>query len=126
MKINDLWTGHARLEYFMSANSSHNSMNGSWGGAYNESTYRIDRAYVEGKIGDVGVSLGRFGSKNDATPGLVFDGSVTGAEARIPVGHGTRLDLTATRYSWLGSDFRRDLSSVDAGYADNTWTYFAF
>ncbi|MDD6398046.1 MAG: hypothetical protein PUF95_07050 [Selenomonadaceae bacterium] len=74
MKINDQWTGHARLEYFMSANSAHNSMNGSWGGAYNESTYRIDRAYVEGKIGDVGVSLGRFGSKNVTAEVAYFDG----------------------------------------------------
>ena len=125
MKVNDQWTAHARMEYFMSTNNAHNAMAGSWKGAYNESTNRVDRAWVDGTVGTVDVKLGRFGTFDDASHGLAFDDGITGAEISIPVGNGTKIDLTAGRYSWYPSDYKGALDRVDDQYGQGTWSYLA-
>ena len=123
MKVNDQWTAHARMEYYMSTNTAHNGMNGSWGGAYNESTSRVDRAYVDGQVGDATVTLGRFGVWDAASHGLAMDDAITGAQISIPVGHGTNFSVAGGRYSWSPSDYKGAMDKVDDGYATGTWTY---
>uniref|UniRef100_UPI0025FB1954 hypothetical protein n=1 Tax=uncultured Anaerovibrio sp. TaxID=361586 RepID=UPI0025FB1954 len=141
MKINNQWTAHARMEFGMDANSAHCSTAANWGGGYNGTQFRVDQAWVDGKIGTATVKLGRFGTYDNASHGLVMDDVITGADVTIPFGKNWNVHLAAGRYSWypidtLGSAVVKDadgnevgkasgvlLGDPSDGYAGGTWTY---
>uniref|UniRef100_UPI0025DCA32B hypothetical protein n=1 Tax=uncultured Anaerovibrio sp. TaxID=361586 RepID=UPI0025DCA32B len=141
MKINKQWTAHARMEYGMDANSSHNSTAANWGGGYTGTQFRVDQAWVDGKLGKATVKLGRFGTWGEAGHGIAMDDVITGAEVNIPFGKDWHVNLAAGRYSWyptdtLGKAVVKDadgkevgkasgvlLGDPSDGYADGTWTY---
>jgi len=141
MKINKQWTAHARMEYGMDANSAHNSTAANWSGGYNGTQFRVDQAWVDGKIGKATVKLGRFGSFGYGGNGIAMDDVITGAEVTVPFGGNWNIQLAAGRYSWyptdtLGKAVVKDadgnevgkasgvlLGNPSDGYADGTWTY---
>ena len=100
MKINKQWTAHARMEYGMDANSAHNSTAANWCGGYNGTQFRVDQAWVDGKLGKATVKLGRFGTWGEAGHGIAMDDTITGAEVNIPFGKDWHVNLAAGRYSW--------------------------
>ena len=139
MKINDQWTAHARMEYGMDANSAHNSTAANWNGGYVGSQFRVDQAWVDGKIGTATVKLGRFGHWDSASHGWAFDDTITGAEVDVPFANGAwHVNLAAGRYSWYPTDslFGKVAENKavtngqpfltgdpSEGYASGTWTY---
>ena len=133
MKVNKQWTAHARMEYGMDANSAHNSTAANWKGGYIGTQFRVDQAWVDGKVGKATVKLGRFGSWGEAGHGIAFDDTITGAEVNIPFGKDWHVNLAAGRYCWYPTDTlngeasgSRDnplIGDPSAGYAKGTWTY---
>ena len=133
MKINKQWTAHARMEYGMDANSAHNSTAANWCGGYNGTQFRVDQAWVDGKLGKATVKLGRFATWGEAGHGIAMDDNITGAEVNIPFGKDWHVNLAAGRYSWYPTDTLngaawgiKDAALVgdpSIGYAAGTWTY---
>ena len=138
MKINDQWTAHARMEYGMDANSAHASTAANWDGGYAGTQFRVDQAWVDGKLGKATVKLGRFGTWDYASHGWAMDDTITGAEVNVPFGDGAwHVNLAAGRYSWLPTDSLAGTTDAakavmgseiltgdpSDGYADATWTY---
>jgi len=144
MKINNQWTAHARMEYGMDANSAHNSTAANWSGGYTGTQFRVDQAWVDGKIGKATVKLGRFGTWGEAGHGIAMDDVITGAEVNIPFGKNWHVNLAAGRYSWYPTDTLESMQTTDGvyqnfgagnktaaligdpsnGYATGTWTYY--
>ncbi|MBE6099226.1 MAG: hypothetical protein E7197_04150 [Anaerovibrio sp.] len=121
MKVNKQWTAHARMEYGMDANAAHNSTAAQWAGGYNGTQFRVDQAWVDGKVGKATVKLGRFGTFGTAGHGIAMDDVITGAQVNIPFGGNWDLQLAAGRYSWYPTD--RPWAATDGDYNAGTWTY---
>ncbi len=130
MQINDNWTGHARIEHYMSANSGMSNSVGVNTNGLQENFTRVNKAYAEGKYGQTTIKLGRFGTFDNASHGLQMDDNVTGAEVSFPVGKNFKMQLTAGRSSW-GAD---NIFNTDGGvsqlkgnpdYGAKTSTYLA-
>ena len=85
VKINDHWTGKARIDYRTDMNS-----------AANATSSILDRAYVEGVYGNTVVHLGKLWYVTEADHGLVLDGSIAGGH--VAFGKDVKLSLAAGRY----------------------------
>ena len=103
MEINNNWTGHARIEHYMSANSGMSSSVGVNQSGMQENFTRVNRAYAEGKYGKTTIKLGRFGTFDNASHGLQADDAGTGIEVAFPAGKNVNVQLTAGRGNW-GAD----------------------
>ncbi len=130
MEINDNWTGHARIEHYMSANSGMSNSVGVNQNGRQENFTRINRAYAEGKYGTTSIKLGRFGSFDNATHGLESDANITGAEVTFGAGKNVKVQLTAGRGSWAAEnifDTTNDINQVNGcpDYSRSTFTYLA-
>ena len=118
MKVNDQWTAHARLEFGMDANSAHNSTAANWSGGYTGTQFRVDQAWVDGKIGKATVKLGRFATWGEAGHGIAMDDNITGAEVNVPFGENWHVNLAAGRYSWYPTDTLESWQAGDLGYTN--------
>ena len=130
MEINDHWTGYARIEHYMSANSGMSTSVGINRNGRQENFTRINRAYAEGKYGATTIKLGRFGSFDNATHGMESDANITGAEVIFGAGKNVKVQLTAGRGSWASEnifDTTSDLNQVNGrpDYSRSTFTYLA-
>ena len=135
MKVNKQWTAHARMEYGMDANADHNATAANWAGGYVGTQFRVDQAWVDGKIGTATVKLGKFATWGQAGHGIAMDDGISGAEVNIPFGGNWHLNLAAGRYSWFKTDTLggRDVDDTMKGilmgdpaanYAEGTFTYY--
>ena len=130
MEINDHWTGYARIEHYMSANSGMSTSVGINRNGRQENFTRINRAYAEGKYGATTIKLGRFGSFDNATHGMQSDANITGAEVIFGAGKDVKVQLTAGRGSWASEnifDTTSDVNQVNGrpDYSRSTFTYLA-
>ncbi|QDR82052.1 porin [Sporomusa termitida] len=103
--INDDWTYVGRLQ---------NTQDLKTGGidANNEGKTELNWAYVNGPIGALDVTLGRF----DATPayGIALDDTIDGVQASF--GNKLKVDIFAGRQDYVG-DTKDDLYIANLGYA---------
>ncbi|MBQ1856343.1 MAG: S-layer homology domain-containing protein, partial [Anaerovibrio sp.] len=100
MKLNDQWTGHARMDFSLSTNSGMNSSVGEKSGAYGENYHVLDQVYAEGKYGKTSIKLGRFGTYDQSSHGMILDDNVTGIEITAPIAPKLSVQATAGRYSY--------------------------
>ena len=100
MKLNEQWTGHARMDFSLSTNSGMNSSVGEKSGAYGENYHVLDQVYAEGKYGKTSIKLGRFGTYDQSSHGMILDDNVTGIEITAPIAPKFSVQATAGRYSY--------------------------
>ena len=98
-KINEHWTGKARIEYLSNMDSAKNATGGD-----NKDIY-LNRVYVEGTYGATVIDLGRFPAFSTADGGMVFDDDMSGGQ--VVFGNKAQLKLIAGRYNGLS-----DVSTV--------------
>jgi hypothetical protein len=132
MKINDQWTAHANMEYGLDANAAHAATASNHGGGYRNVQFRVNKAWVDGKIGVATVKLGAFGT-DDMQHGIATSATLHGAEISVPVGEDWKFQVAAGRHNWYDRDCllgngkadNTDVLMADPseGYADGVWTY---
>jgi len=88
-KVNEHWTGKARIEYKSDMDSAKNST-GADGNIF------LNRAYVEGTYGATVIDLGRFPAFSTVDGGMVFDDEMSGGQ--VVFGKKAQLKLFAGRY----------------------------
>ena len=88
-KVNEHWTGKARIEYKSNMDTAKNST-GADGNIY------LNRAYVEGTYGATVIDLGRFPAFSTVDGGMVFDDEMSGGQ--VVFGNKAQLKLFAGRY----------------------------
>ncbi|MBQ2048019.1 MAG: porin, partial [Schwartzia sp.] len=88
-KVNEHWTGKARIEYKSDMDSAKNST-GADGNIF------LNRAYVEGTYGATVIDLGRFPAFSTVDGGMVFDDEMSGGQ--VVFGNKAQLKLFAGRY----------------------------
>ena len=88
MRINEHWTGKARLSY------------GGWDNmdaARNENTVMVDRIYVQGDFKNLSICLGKLPYRSKADYGMVTDGSFAGGS--LIVGKKVKAALNLGRFN---------------------------
>ena len=88
MRINEHWTGKARLSY------------GSWDNgdtAQNENTVMVDRIYAQGDYKNLSICLGKLPYRSKADYGMVTDGSFAGGS--LIVGKKVKVALNLGRFN---------------------------
>ena len=136
VKINNQWTGHARIEASMSANAAMAATSASVkADSYNETYFKVDQAWVDGNVGKVGVKLGRFAVWSAADHGLTMDDAIVGAQVAVPFGNGWNFDAAVGRYQWTpvggfvtvkdtdGNDVKVLAADGTLGYATYGFSY---
>ena len=134
VKINDQWTGHARIESSMSTNTAMAATGGSTNcDAYNETYTKVDQVWVDGNIGKAQVKMGRFGVWSAADHGLTMDDTIVGAQVAVPFGNGWNFDVAAGRYQWTPAGgfanvettngVKLDVLTGDASYGYGKYAY---
>ena len=86
VKINEHWTGKARIDYRTDMNS-----------AANTTTSTLDRVYAQGIYGDTVINLGKLWYPTQADYGLVLDGSINGGQ--VSFGKDVKVSLAIGRYN---------------------------
>ena len=108
-KVNEHWTGKARIEYKSDMDSAKNST-GADGNIF------LNRAYVEGTYGATVIDLGRFPAFSTVDGGMVFDDEMSGGQ--VVFGKKAQLKLFAGRYR--NNDILKDKTSTLMGIEVDT------
>ena len=108
MRINEHWTGKARLNY------------GAWDNmdtAQNENAVTVDRVYVQGDYKNLSLCLGKLPYRSKADYGMVMDGSFAGGS--LILGNKVKVALNLGRFNdsinglvAFGDDARASLSGA--------------
>ncbi len=111
IRINQHWTGHARIDYDTDMNSATNASNfdqeeeGAGG-------FQMERAWVQGDYKDFQVLLGKLPYISIVDNGMFFDDNVAGGQ--LTVGNKVKATLTVGRTDNVGkfADYNPDYSST--------------
>ncbi|MBP3690959.1 MAG: S-layer homology domain-containing protein [Schwartzia sp.] len=121
MRINEHWTGRARLNY------------GGWDNmdtAQNENTVMVDRIYAQGDYKNLSICLGKLPYRSKADYGMVTDGSFAGGS--LIVGKKVKVALNLGRFNdsvnapvAFGDDARASLpgTSILSNRGEGTASY---
>ncbi len=108
-RINEHWTGHARIDYNTDMNT-----------AQNTSTVTVERMWVQGEYGDTNLLLGKLPYATNADGGMIFDDNVAGGQ--LTFGKDVMVTLTAGR---VNNDFKDLVQRVVLGTPDDDYSMTA-
>ncbi|MGP1366865.1 MAG: S-layer homology domain-containing protein [Schwartzia sp. (in: firmicutes)] len=83
-RINEHWTGHARIDYDTDMNT-----------AANTSAVTVERMWVQGEYGNTSILLGKLPYVTNVDGGMIFDENLSGGQ--VTFGNNVMLTLTAGR-----------------------------
>ena len=95
-RINEHWTGHARIDYNTDMNTGKNASNGGANDHMNgDSDLKVERMWVQGEYGNTSILLGKLPYATNADGGMIFDDNVSGGQ--VTFGKDVMVTLTAGR-----------------------------
>ena len=95
-RINEHWTGHARIDYNTDMNTAKNATNGDANDHMNgDSDLKVERIWVQGEYGNTSILLGKLPYVTNVDGGMIFDDNVSGGQ--VTFGKDVMVTLTAGR-----------------------------
>ena len=95
-RINEHWTGHARIDYNTDMNSARNASNGGENDHMNgDSDLKVERIWVQGEYGNTSILLGKLPYITNVDGGMILDDNVSGGQ--LTFGKDVMVTLTAGR-----------------------------
>ncbi len=95
-RINEHWTGHARIDYNTDMNTGKNASNGGANDHMNgDSDLKVERMWVQGEYGNTSILLGKLPYATNADGGMIFDDNISGGQ--VTFGKDVMVTLTAGR-----------------------------
>lgn len=114
MKINEHWTGKARLDYYHSTNMDDARNEGGMLGTTN--TVVVDRIWVQGDYKNLQINLGKMGYKTQSDGGLLVNRTMSGGQAIFGDDIKVSLALGRMNDDWnkIGAAYARRANSPGA------------
>ena len=95
-RINQHWTGHARIDYNTDMNSGRNASNGGANDHMNgDSDLKVERMWVQGEYGNTSILLGKLPYVTNVDGGMLIDDNISGGQ--VTFGKDVMVTLTAGR-----------------------------
>ena len=89
-KINEHWTGNARMEYATAGNNNMDT-------AANDNTVVVNRVWAQGQYGKTTIMLGKFPYYTNVDDGMIFDDDLAGGFVQF--GDKANIKLLVSRYN---------------------------
>ena len=95
-RINEHWTGHARIDYNTDMNTGKNASNGGANDHMNgDSDLKVERMWVQGEYGNTSILLGKLPYVTNVDGGMLIDDNISGGQ--VTFGKDVMVTLTAGR-----------------------------
>ena len=121
MKANEHWTAKARIDYNSDMNSAKNAAGAAASAAMNaDPELCLDRAWAEGRYGNLSVKLGKIPFYTSVDNGMIADDSLAGGQ--LVFGRDVKVGLTVGRTNRYPNGMSR-LPAIPGEPADYTASY---